>query len=258
MNKLFQILFLLAAASIARGNSYSTNFPSPPAPENPISENGKWINGGVQGIQWTNVRTLPGQAVGTEPGNGQGVEQYADSTALLTGTWGSNQTVTATVFVSSTPSTGQAEVELRLDSALSANKCTGYEVDMSVDAEQSYFAIDRWNGALGAFTLLAVNYNSPRVKNGDTVSATITSSGVITAYLNGVEQVSATDTTFTGGNPGMGFYLEGVTGINANYGFTSYTATDSGSAPVPTPTATPTPPASTPTPHPRPIHRHHR
>ena len=41
------------------GNFYTTNFP---LTENPISESGKWINGGVAG--WLNVRTTPGHVFG--------------------------------------------------------------------------------------------------------------------------------------------------------------------------------------------------
>src|SRR5260221_2997308 len=43
------------------GMSYSTSFP---LTENPISEGGRWVNGGLLGLDWTNVSTTPGLAIG--------------------------------------------------------------------------------------------------------------------------------------------------------------------------------------------------
>jgi hypothetical protein len=57
------------------------------------------------------------------------------------------------------------------------------------------------------------------------VKATIVGN-VITAYINGVQVLQATDNTYKGGSPGMGFYIEGTTGVNSDYGFTSFKATD--------------------------------
>jgi len=66
--------------------------------ENPISEGGKWLNGQTDGLDWTDVRTTPGFAFGTEiGGNRPDPQKYDDSTALLKGTWGPDQTVQATV-----------------------------------------------------------------------------------------------------------------------------------------------------------------
>ena len=50
--------------------------------------------------------------------------------------------------------------------------------------------------------------------------------GAITAYINGVQVLHATDNTFTSGSPGMGFYVEGATGVNADFGFANFTAAD--------------------------------
>ena len=44
---------------------YSTNFIRS---ENPISEGGRWANGKKDGFDWTDVRTIPGLAFGTEIG----------------------------------------------------------------------------------------------------------------------------------------------------------------------------------------------
>jgi hypothetical protein len=79
---------------------------------------------------------------------------------------------------------------------------------------------------LGKFTYLN-SATGPQngVSNGDMVRATIVGQ-VITAYINGVQVLQATDDTYSGGSPGIGFYLEGASGINSNFGFTSFMATD--------------------------------
>lgn len=109
-------IYLLISFSIATGafgTTYTTNFP---LLENPIYEQGAWISGGVAGINWTNVRTTPGIALGTMPGNASGDAQYADSTAVLAGTWGPDQTAQATISVSNASDDPGVfeEVELRL------------------------------------------------------------------------------------------------------------------------------------------------
>ena len=63
------------------------------------------------------------------------------------------------------------------------------------------------------------------VATGDVVKASMIGN-VITAHINGVQVLKATDNTYTGGNPGIGFYLEGASDVNGDFGFTSFTATD--------------------------------
>jgi hypothetical protein len=81
---------------------------------------------------------------------------------------------------------------------------------------------------LGNFTYLNTKYQWGfeiwRCK-GDVVKATIVGN-VITAYINGVQVLQATDNTYATGSPGMGFYLQGTTGVNSDYGLTSFTASD--------------------------------
>jgi hypothetical protein len=52
-------------------------------------------------------------------------------------------------------------------------------------------------------------------------------------YLSGTQILQGTDSTYTSGAPGMGFLLKGVTGLNADYGFTNFTASDGPDAPPP-------------------------
>ena len=228
------------------GQHVHDNFPQA---ENPISQGGQWLNGGLTGLDWSNVATTPSRAFGTETAQSR---NYADSTAILTGTWGATQTAQATVFIAATNTTTFQEVELRLHSAISAHSCTGYEVLFSVNPVDPYVQIVRWNGAFGSFTLLDARV-SPVVHNGDTVKATI-NGNTITAYINNNVVFSATDATYHTGNPGIGFYLQyhnNPVATASNYGFSSFTVTDGlGSSPTPSPTFTPTPtprPSATPT-----------
>lgn len=199
---------------------YTTHFP---LTENPISEGGHWINGQRTGLDWADVRTTAGFAFGTEAGTAR----YDDSTALLTGTWGPDQTAQATVRTVDQSDKIYAEVELRLRSSLSAHRATGYEILFRcLKTSDAYAQIVRWNGPLGDFTYLnAASGPQYGVANGDVVKATIIGN-VITAYINGVQVLQATEATYASGSPGMGFYLEGATGVNGDYGFTSFSASD--------------------------------
>jgi len=89
-----------------------------------------------------------------------------------------------------------------------------------------YLEIVRWNGPVGSFTILAqINSSAVGVHNGDILSATI-SGTTITAFINGVQQLQVSDTTYSTGNPGIGFFVQGITGVDNQFGFTNYNATD--------------------------------
>ena len=212
------------SASSGTPRSYTTNFPRA---EDPLSEGGKWTNGQKDGLDWANVRTTSGLAFGTEYGGTRPAPQkYDDSTALLTGPWGPDQTAQATVHAVNQNDKIYEEVELRLRSALSPHQATGYEILFrSSKSPNAYCEVVRWNGPLGDFTYLSRAKGSQcGVASGDGVKASIIGN-VITAYVNGVQVLRATDNTFESGNPGIGFYIEGATGTNSDYGFTSFTAT---------------------------------
>jgi hypothetical protein len=255
-----EILRTLSVALIlwplsAWSNTYTTNFP---LLENPISAGGNWINGGITGLDWTNVQTSTGLAFGTMSGIDVGDAQYADSTAVLAGTWGPSQTAQATIAVNQASGDSGVfeEVELRLRTTITPGSITGYEINCSVSTNPSnyYIQIVRWNGPLGSWTEL--NGTEMHGVNGDVLTATISGS-TITAYLNGAQVLQATDDTFSTGSPGIGFFLQGAIGLNANYGFSSFSATD-GAGPTPTPAPTPTPtPAPTPISTPTPTWPHH-
>jgi hypothetical protein len=120
----------------------------------------------------------------------------------------------------------------------------------------------RWNGPLNDFTILAeANNNYQGIKAGDVLLGTNVN-GLITVYVNGVVVAQAADNTYTGGSPGLGFWLsEGDPSLNTTFGFSFFTATDGGlptPMPTPDPSATPTPtPTATPSPTPTPHHHYH-
>jgi len=205
----------------ASGNvqTYTTTFP---LTERPISENGRWITGGTVGLDWTDVRTMPGLAFGSEVG----IVDYTDSWAVLTGAWLPDQTVTATVRTVNQNDACYEEVEMILRANLSAHSAKGYECSVKCTNDgSSYLIIVRWNGAFGDFTYLAnLSGQTYGLNDGDRVKASIVGN-VITVYINGVQKPQVTDSTYQNGSPGMGFNLHGCMGVNADYGYTSYTAT---------------------------------
>ena len=225
---LFVLAFLSGAEAIAR--TYTTNFP---LTENPISESGAWINGGTVGLDWANVRTTPGKAFGTQvPGTGS---YYGDSTAVLAGNWGPDQTLTAGVYSANLSTNG--EVELRLRTTITAHSITGYEVNfLAKNNSSSYTQIVRWNGPIGNFTVLAdVSGSATQIANGATIKATIVGN-VITAYVNNVQVAQSTDSTYATGSPGIGFFLSGgSSSLNADFGLTNFTASDAADTTAPSP-----------------------
>lgn len=207
-----------------QNQSYSTNFP---ATENPISDSGKWINGGTTGLNWANVQTIPGLAFGT---NVSPAPPFDDSTAVLAGKWGSNQRAQATVYTVNQTHALAEEVELRLRTTITAHRITGYEFDYRVTADGSqYINIVRWNGALNNFTYLThdpCTTCGPGLRNGDTIMATAIGS-TLALYINGTKYVEVTDSKYMGGSPGIGFWnWGGKVEDNKNYGFTNFSASD--------------------------------
>ena len=134
-----------AASSLGPGTtvrSYTTAFP---LTENPISDGGQWVNGGTVGLDWSDVSTGSGRAIGHQHG-----ASFTDATALLIGPWSGDQEATATVYAPVLPNEAcYSEVELRLRSTLSAHVNSGYEVAFNVSqSDRAYLLIVRWNGQL--------------------------------------------------------------------------------------------------------------
>jgi len=49
---------------------------------------------------------------------------------------------------------------------------------------------------------------------------------VLTVYINGLQMIQISDDKFASGNPGIGYYLAGATGVIGDFGFSSFRATD--------------------------------
>jgi hypothetical protein len=215
--------------------SYSTDFP---LDEDPISEDGNWINGKADGIDWTDIVTKDGRAYGApsrmdvaerraeqgnlEEGDTGPVGDYDDPTAVLAGEWGPNQHGKGTVFSRNPTNEFFQEVQIRLRTTIEPNSCTGYEVFFRcLKTDEGYAEIVRWNGAIGNWTslkkLIGIEYG---VVDGDVIEATV-EGDVLRGFINGVEVISVSDDAYEDGAPGMGFNF-GVGDTNVDHGFSSF------------------------------------
>lgn len=219
-----KFILLLLLCTPAFGRIYTTNFPNT---ETPISEGGLWVNGGTTGLDWKNMNSTPGFAIGTQVGNESCPTNCNDSTAVVGGSWGSDQTCQITIKVNSAPSSAGVfqEAECRLRTTITAHSITGYEGNCSVSTTNTYIQIIRWNGALGSFTQLNGDGNVHHCVNGDVLKMTAVGS-LISVFLNGSLIETATDSTYTSGFPGVGAFTTGGTGINGNFGISSVTLSD--------------------------------
>jgi hypothetical protein len=213
---------LLVLAAPGHAADYSTTFP---LTETPISEGGRWISAGAVGLNWKDVSTTTNLAHGTQTGS----HGYDDSVAILTGAWGPAQTVTGTIR-SDHPLGGNVfeEVELFVRAKIAPHSVRGYEINFRAinSPTQSYCEVVRWNGKLGDFTYVGKRSGTQcGVKTGDIVKATALGT-TITVYINNVKIFSVADSTWSDGSPGLGFFLKGAPGVNGDYGFTAYTASD--------------------------------
>lgn len=212
-NGKWQPVVKAASPIVVQVHAYTTRFP---LTESPISEGGRWLGGKTVGLDWGDISTTPGFAIGKA-----GPKHFADATALLKGNWGPTQSAEAVVV--SKAVYRYPEVSLRLRSSLSARRCTGYEISNSLrKGKSAYLIIVRWNGPLADFTyLVQVAGEKYGVTTGDVVKATIVGN-LITAYKNGIELAHVTDSTYSTGSPGIGFNE----GINGEYGISRFTVTD--------------------------------
>ncbi|HJT94381.1 MAG TPA: hypothetical protein VJ777_20990 [Mycobacterium sp.] len=194
---------------VGRVPFYSTSFQ---LDELPISESGAWSH---TGRSWTFVQTENGFAHGTQTGQGG----YDDSYAYLSG-FPPDQQACAQIHRGSPA--GFQEVEILLRWSDSENSARGYECFIHHSGQ--YAKIVRWNGPYGDFTTIANVGNVTAPQDGDTVRATAIGS-VISLYLNDQMLAQAIDSTYSTGNPGMGFFKDNDGRANTEFGFVSYAAT---------------------------------
>jgi hypothetical protein len=204
------------------GITFSTDFPTV---ENPISQGGRFITATTPGVKWSVMVggcgckpaapvavTSPGLAQSPDIGNNVG-----DALAVLTGTWGADQTASAVVANLPASANGYEEIELHL--RVDPTTGRGYEITWGYN--HNYILIVTWNGPSGYTEL--VNQSAPQyaISPGDTVGASIRGS-VITMSINSkmIYQYTDSSSSFTTGNPGFGLN-EGPAG---NYGISSFAA----------------------------------
>ena len=229
------IFFPLSAPAYIQplGRAYATNFRNS---ENLISEGGNWINGGTcgdatlcPGAKGSNVASAGGRAFGTQPGTVP--PPYTDSAALVTGNWGSDQFAQIVVWWDGAAGTNSDydEVEIRLRGTLAKNFGKTYNINCRVGAPSadSYIQMGRANGPPDDFTPPIAELKGPSAacQNGDVVTATIVGN-VITAYINGKRVIQGIDSVITSGAPGFGFFHQGTSAQNSDFGISRFAATD--------------------------------
>lgn len=200
--------------------SYSTSFASPPAPENPISEGGVWVNGAAVGLDWHDVQTTANEAFATAI-----ALAFNDSIAVLnTPSFSGNHFAQATVFRAVGYAPVEHEVELLLRFSISANSATGYEFLWEASGELN---IVRWNGAVGNFTAL-LGVTGPNIgapADGDVFRAEARGNFLF-AYKNGSLVGLAYDTTYLSGSIGLGFFPGDAGDVLASLGFKDFQCGD--------------------------------
>lgn len=198
------------AVSCASPFSYFTTFGSA---QTPMSEGGIWVQGATTGLDWNDVNTSGGNALGAQASGSAG---FDDALAHLNlAGFGPNHQCTGTAVNDGFYSSGTHEMEVLLRFSISAHVARGYEVNYAFDG--AYTEIVRWEGALGSFTYLSqiTTPSTGAVQTGDQLIASIVGD-TITVWLkrgNTITQINtATDTSAGGhakwsdGFPGVGFW----------------------------------------------------
>ena len=216
-------------------NTYSTRFRDT---ENPISDRGRWVNGGSTGIDWQDVRCSEGVAFGTGASSG-----YTDCIACLSGLPTQVHFMRATVRRRrGYKAPGSHEIELLVAWTIDPHLARGYEFNFGLGLD---IQAVRWNGGLDDFTVLGnrvSNDGSSKpwtdiargpgipggVVSGDVLKVVLDSSeGVplLTVYRNNVRILRVEDTSpnrIGAGQPGIGFFARPGAGLD----LTAYSLSD--------------------------------
>jgi hypothetical protein len=180
--------------------SYSTNFA---LSENPINENNFWINGLLDGLDWGNIRTLNGHAFAaiTQTGFNDAVAHLSPSIHQIPA---DHQVIVTIHRVVGYTAPDSHEVFMMLRAVISAHSARGYECQIPISGGGQ---IVRWNGASGDFTILSTSGPGASAPvEGDIFKSKIIGSN-ISIYQNNTLIITATDSTFTNGNPGFGNFV---------------------------------------------------
>ena len=180
--------------------------------ESPLSEAGRWRKASNP---WHHVQKKDGKAMPSAAN-----QSYDDSYALLSG-FPSDVKLRAVVVRSNNLDKSCAhEVELLMRMTDTGTSVKGYEVLLDWSGTVQ---IMRWNGAMGNFTPIGDGHLGREVATDDVFEAKIVGNR-ITAYMNGGVVAEATDSKYTTGQPGVGFFRRSC-GSNSDLSLTSYKAT---------------------------------
>jgi hypothetical protein len=203
---------------------YTTTFP---LTENPVSENGIYTLGGVDGLDWQNPRTTGGTP-GIEYASGTSPGQATDNLVILKGRFSPTKHFVEFVIKKQAGYTplNTHEIEGLVGFDITGHNARGYEWDFGFGQNVQ---VIRWNGAIDDYTVLGdPNGNLANGKgwtdtptgtgipgglnDGDRVRITFDStsgSPVMTCHVNGVLVYTVSDTSankWTNGAPGNGYF----------------------------------------------------
>jgi hypothetical protein len=214
----------------ASQTTYSTSFP---ATENPISEGGRWVNGGIFGK--TNIQTSPGKAYGTMVGfDGT---NFIDSCACLKG-FGPDQQVTCTIANSGGFSGFSLELEILLRAVITAGQINLYEVDCVFGG--GGIDLVRWDmtsASPNLFTTLRSRVaGEVPFSNGDQVQASIVGTLITVKYQRAggafstlfTHDTAGDSLRYSSGNPGIGAWNQtGSASAQSLFAWSSFSASSS-------------------------------
>lgn len=220
----------VVANAIARlPQFYSTNFATT---ANPIVEDGGWVRGGSEGLDWTNPQVTSGYAWGTMP-SFDGTN-YIDSIAHRTGFTPNHMCRTVMRNVGAVSG---LETEHFTRCVITPHSARGYESDFVLQPPQRV-ALVRWDGPKNSFTpMMLHNLAGAETFADGSVWDTWAQGPVISIYCNFALVLSLDvqawaiangGAYWADGNPGMGFWDEvnDGNGPHNTYGFKSYQASD--------------------------------
>jgi hypothetical protein len=163
------------------------------------------LNGLTDGLDWNDLQSSPGKvfaaAFDSAPGG------VGDPTAQLNRSFlacTSNQFAEGTVFSTyggSDPGSAH-ELEVRVNTTITAHSITGYEYYINCSGAAT--GLIRWNGALGDFTAFGSFISTATVPVEGDVLRIENDNGTLNCYQNGILRITGAESTFTGGNPGLG------------------------------------------------------
>jgi len=191
------------------------------ATENPISESGAWVR--LTTTYWHNVRTVGGNAVPSANASSDR-SVFDDCYARLTGTWGPDQELVATVYKGAA-SEGEVELCMRVTDTTSSVRL--YECGFNVNG---LTFIARWNGAPADYTMLAESpnglINTGGLWTGDRVRARISGQTISMWYARAASPTSwiligsvadSSSQRLISGSPGIGFFARSP--LSLDYGY---------------------------------------